>query len=190
MLHPHVELRLRSAEIGHGLFATRLIPRGTITWVLCDLEQVLDQDAVTRLGPAYRPYLDRYAYATPRGDRILCCDLGRYMNHSCSPSTLTLPGTELEVAVRDILPGEEVTDDYGTLLLDEDLVCLCGAPACRGVIRRDDPDRLGPRWAELVAGALEDLPRVHQPLAPFVREGLEDRVALQLGALPGPLRTA
>jgi hypothetical protein len=190
LLHPDVELRLRSAEIGHGLFATRLIPRGTITWVLCDLEQVFDPAAVERLGPTYRPYLDRYAYATPRGDRVLCCDLGRFMNHSCEPSTLTLPGTELEIAIRDILPGEEVTDDYGTLLLEEDLLCLCGAPSCRGLIRPDDPARHGARWADVVGEALADLTSVPQPLAPYVREGLEGRVALQLGELPRPLRTA
>ena len=32
MIHPDTELRFISPEIGFGVFATKLIPQGTITW--------------------------------------------------------------------------------------------------------------------------------------------------------------
>ena len=33
MIHPHSELRFFSPEVGWGVYATRFIPKGTITWV-------------------------------------------------------------------------------------------------------------------------------------------------------------
>jgi hypothetical protein len=40
MIHPDTELRYVNDIIGYGVFATRLIPRGTITWVQDELYQV------------------------------------------------------------------------------------------------------------------------------------------------------
>ena len=176
MLHPDVELRHLHPEIGYGLVATRFIPRGTITWVLCALEQVFDPAAYAKLPSAYRPYLEKYAYLTSTGKRILCCDLGRFMNHSCESNTLTLPGSEIEVAIQDILPGDQITDDYGTLNLTEELECLCGSSVCRGVIRGTDPLRHQQRWEESVYAALADSASVPQPLTPFVPAGLQERI--------------
>lgn len=181
MILPDVELHRVGPRIGHGVFATRDIPRGTIVWVLCRLEQVFSPAEYATFQPPYRAYLDKYTYATAAGDRVLCCDIGRYVNHSCEPSTLTLPGTELEIAVRDIRAGEQLTDDYGTLFLDAELVCLCGSPHCRGTVRVDDAERLEPLWTERVLAALPDVERVEQPLAGF----LDDRHrAVLSGRLP------
>lgn len=167
MFHPHVELRLVDDRIGLGLFATRDIPIGTITWILCELEQVFSTADYAGFSPAYRTYLDKYTYATARGDRILCCDVGRYINHSCESNTLTLPDCEVEIAVRDIEAGEQVTDDYGTLRLPEPLRCCCGAASCRQLVLRDDSVRLGSSWASLVEGAADRIEHVEQPLAAF-----------------------
>jgi hypothetical protein len=41
--------------------------------------------------------------------------------------------------VRDIHPGEELTDDYATLNLEESFACLCGTRECRN---RISPERL------------------------------------------------
>jgi hypothetical protein len=182
MLHPDVELRYLHAEIGYGLIAKRFIPRGTITWAMCELEQVFSPAAYAKLPQAYRPYLEKYAYATSSGDHILCCDFGRYMNHSCEPNSLTLPDAEIEVAVRDILPGDQITDDYGTLNLEVDLHCLCGTPECRGVVRGDDLLRYQEQWESVAHSALAVAAGVDQPLAPFVPEGLEERIAALLKA--------
>ncbi len=69
-----------------------------------------------------------------------------FMNHSCSPTTISQneinqsDGAEYDtVAVRDILPGEEITCDYDLFEWDcEDkgiMNCLCGAPDCRKNVR-------------------------------------------------------
>ncbi|MCB9915052.1 MAG: SET domain-containing protein [Planctomycetes bacterium] len=189
MLHPDVELRLVDPVIGHGLFATRFIPRGTITWVMCRLEQVFDTAALSGLGPAYSAYLDKYAYANEQGDKILCCDLGRYMNHSCDPSTLTLPGTEIEIALRDIHPGDQITDDYGTLNLAHELTCRCGSANCRGVVRREDMPIHQERWESLIEGVLPLVRQTPQPLEAFLHEGLETRIA-ELAGLLSTARTS
>lgn len=169
MFHPDVELRYVSREIGYGLFATRFIATGTITWVMCALERVLDPAAYARMPAAYRPYLERYTYRNRDGSRILCCGVGRYLNHSCDSNTLTLPDAEFEVAVRDIGPGEQITTEYGTLNLATDLHCLCGSDACRRVIRRSDPDLLWTRWEQRVLESLARFADVPQPLQPFLR---------------------
>lgn len=61
-------------------------------------------------------------------------------NHSCDPNTASLLSIHESVTLQDILPGEEVTIDYGTF--DDDpnysMECLCGAKNCRGVITGND----------------------------------------------------
>ena len=52
----------------------------------------------------------------------------RYMNHSCANNTRVEQFTD--VAVRDILPGEEITSDYRSGGVAVDFVCRCGAPNC------------------------------------------------------------
>ena len=184
MIHPSTELRFISQAIGSGVFATELIPRGTITWTKCAFDQVLAPTAVAALGPPYRAILDRYAYRDARGDYVLCWDLGRYMNHSCQAAVIS-PGFDVDVAVRDILPGEELTCDYGMLNLDESMVCHCGAPGCRKRVGPDDHERCLPGWDELVRAAFGDVPRVAQPLWDFLRQPAEILAAAR-GERPVP----
>jgi hypothetical protein len=75
-----------------------------------------------------------------------------YGNHSCDPNTWWVDAVTL-VARRDIRPGEEVTNDYGTSTgTDFEMVCSCGAAVCRGVVtgedwRREDlQERYGDHW--------------------------------------------
>jgi hypothetical protein len=64
--------------------ATSLIPRGSITWVQDELDQVFTPEKVDRLGPIYEQILQKYSYLNVDGDFVLCWDLARYINHSCS----------------------------------------------------------------------------------------------------------
>src|SRR5687767_8426901 len=106
MLHPHVELRYVDATIGYGTFATRFIPKGTITWVRDPLDQTFTQAEVDAMSPRFRSILDKYAYPDAAGEWVLCWDHARFLNHSCRANCLS-PGFEFEIAVRDIQPGEE-----------------------------------------------------------------------------------
>jgi hypothetical protein len=172
VIHPASELRYVNPSIGYGVFATRFIPRGTITWVFDDLDQVVAAERTAVLLPAMREALDKYSYLNGRGERILCWDHARFVNHSCHPTSLA-PGFDLEIAIRDIQEGEEITDDYGSLNLEMEFACACGSEQCRGTIRPGDFDRYGARWDSLVAEAFPLISRVEQPLWDLVAEKTE-----------------
>ena len=114
MIHPHTELRFISNEIGHGVFATKLIPAGTITWVLDKLDRVFTSTEFQALDPVYQNILDYYTFRNNKGQYVLCWDNGRYVNHSFNSNCLTT-AYDFEIAIRDIKPGEQLTDDYGYL---------------------------------------------------------------------------
>ena len=61
-----------------------------------------------------------------------------YINHSCEPNAYMkiLYGHILFIALRDIMPGEEITIDYESTLHSDDKRCICRAKNCRGTINR------------------------------------------------------
>lgn len=183
MLHPDTELRFINPTIGYGVFATRLIPAGTITWARDELDQVFTPPQVSARAPHLREILDRYCFYDGEGNWILCWDLARFVNHSCDANCLSA-GFDFEIAVRDIHPGEELTDDYGTLNLTEPFECHCGAPSCRGVLHPEDPQRLVDEWDTRVRAVFSRLSLVEQSLLPFVRELAAVRDVLATGEVP------
>lgn len=169
MVHPDTELRFVSPTIGWGVFATRPIPRGTLTWTLDVLDQRFTPAELAAL-PAYaRAQLEKYSYVDGRGDHILCWDHARFFNHSCSANCLSV-GYDFELAVRDIAAGEELTDDYGTLNPYEPFPCFCGAAQCRTQILPDDHVRLSAQWDRLAREAFFLIPTVPQPLWEIVAD--------------------
>ena len=173
MIHPASELRFISAEIGHGVFATTFIPRGTLVWVFDEFDRVLTPSHVHRLPPLLGAVVAKYGYVRADGNTVLCWDLGRYMNHACAPTSRDV-GDALVVAVRDIAADDELTCDYGSLNLSEPMVCRCGAATCRGVVRGDDPLRHYERWDEEARAAFAVSPSVPQPLLPFANVGVAE----------------
>jgi len=169
MIHPATELRYINDSMGYGVFATSFIPAGTITWVRDDLDQTFSFDQVNLMSPPYRAILDKYCYVDAAGKMVLCWDLARFFNHSCEPTCLSA-GYDFEIAVRDIRQGEEMTDDYGTLNLQQDFPCACSQPRCRKIIRPDDLEHLGPTWDVLVEPQFRKIPAVPQPLWVFLKE--------------------
>nr|WP_294924065.1 SET domain-containing protein [uncultured Flavobacterium sp.] len=114
MIHPDTEVRFISKEKGYGLVATKLIPRGTITWVQDDLDQIYTREQIVSLNPFIKKHLDTYSFTNKNGEMVLCWDNGKFVNHSFKPSCFSTP-YDFEIAIRDIYPGEELTDDYGYL---------------------------------------------------------------------------
>lgn len=169
MIHPHSELRFIRPEIGFGVVATRFIPKGTITWVFDPLDQVVSEEKASHLPKNLLRHLDTYSYQNGRGERILCWDHARFVNHSCFPTSLA-PGLDLEIAVRDIQPGEQITDDYGSLNIDCEFECACGHSQCRGIVGPRDFERLSDHWDHLVASAFPLIAGVEQPLWELVHE--------------------
>jgi hypothetical protein len=80
MVHPDTELRFVGAPIGFGVVATRLIPRGTITWVRDRFDQSFSVAHATALPQAFslRASDERSASAAARSKtpRIAACDAG------------------------------------------------------------------------------------------------------------------
>ena len=169
MIHPDTELRLANPQIGHGVFATRFIPKGTITWVRDRFDQAFSPAAVERLPATYHEIVLKYSFIDARGLFVLCWDHARFVNHSCNPTCLSA-GYDFEVAVRDIAPGEELTDDYGSLNLEYDFSCSCGFAGCRGLVRPSDLLLYGDTWDRIVAGPIRLIPTHPQPLWPFLEE--------------------
>lgn len=162
MIHPHTELRFIDDEIGFGVVATRLIPRGTITWTIDRLDRELDAEMVEGLDPTYRNYLDRYTYRNRRGNYVLCWDHGRFVNHSFRSNCVTT-AYEFELAVRDIEPGEQLTDDYGFLNILEPFRPLDEGTERNVVFPRDLLD-YHELWDEELLSVFPLLLHVEQPL--------------------------
>jgi hypothetical protein len=167
MFYPDAELRFINEDLGYGVFATRLIPRGTIIWTQCLFDRVVTHDEYILLPQAYRALVIKYGYLCSEEDYVVCWDLGRYINHSCDPNCFSM-NEQVDIAVRDIHPGEQITCDYGSLNVEEDMLCCCSASNCRGVVHRDDAVRFGEHWDTLVLAAIPAVRQVPQPLLQFI----------------------
>lgn len=112
--------RQESAIHGTGLFAAEPIAAGTATWRFTPgVDLALHPDALDRLPEVSREWFEMYAYLDIRtGLYVLCADDGRYMNHSDDPNVggdyEREPVFGVDVALRDIEAGEELTCDYRT----------------------------------------------------------------------------
>lgn len=123
---------------GRGAVAGRRFEAGESVWTLAGRSSSIPRLAV------------RIALRRCRMDDPLQVGRWRYVeldegsvafNHSCDPNLGVTPGNVL-VSRRTIEPGEELTYDYSTTVLASPFTwtwampCACGAPACRGTIRR------------------------------------------------------
>lgn len=170
MIHPHTERRLVPTGIGYGVVATRLIPRGTIVWVLDDLDHIFTPSEVARLSPRCRAVLAVHGYVDRAGDTVLCWDDTRFENHSCDASTLAAGLFDFDLAVRDIHPGDEVTYDYAVLSLTVPMACRCGSADCRQVVGPANLSTMADRYDERVRDAFALVETVEQPLWDLVRD--------------------
>jgi len=66
-------------------------------------------------------------------------DSSDHVNHSCNPSA-GFAGTIHLVAMRDILPGDEITFDYATCMTNSfgNMECSCNSAGCRQYITGED----------------------------------------------------
>jgi SET domain-containing protein len=129
-------LTIKKSRInGKGCFATVHFPRGKKIAEYAG-ERISDAEANRR---AHRRILRICAI-----DEKWSLDGSRngngthYINHSCAPNSFLkiLYGHIQFYALRDILPGEEITVDYINTLHPDKKRCTCGAENCRGTINR------------------------------------------------------
>jgi hypothetical protein len=170
MIHPATKLAFINDAIGYGVVATEFIPRGTIVWARDELDRTLTMEQFKSLGPIYEEPLLKYLYVDSAGLYVLCWDIARYVNHSCESTCLPAGFDGFELAVRDIQPGEQLTDDYGTLSIQFSFECHCGSPNCRGLIDPADFPKHASAWEERSRQAFSAINDVPQVLWPLVRE--------------------
>lgn len=189
MIHPHTRLVTIDEFVGSGVIATRRIPRGTITWVLDDLDRHFTGSEMNAMPPCYDSLIDRWTFHDGRGRRVLCWDHGRYLNHSCEPNC---GGSEFwfEVALRDIEPGEQLTNDYATLYMrpSEGFECRCGAPSCRGAASDEQLPQAVATVNEQLRKALDNLALVPQPLSALLRADWLEHARVSLAPEVRPRR--
>jgi len=177
MIHPSTELKFISPEKGIGVVATEFIPKGTITWALDPLDQVLTPHEVSHMKPFFRNFIDKYSYRDSEGNFVLCWDHGRFVNHSFRSNCMST-AYNFELAVRDIYPGEELTDDYGYLNLLEPFHALPEEGSSRTIVRPDDLLRYHEVWDEQLESAFRTFNMVAQPLCDLIDPRWERKVRL------------
>ena len=139
----HIGYRVGDSAFGKGLFATHFIPAGTLMWkyrcgprgapgvnVWSYANEAETRARLAELAPAEAEFFMDHVYAFD-GKLNEITDDGHYWNHSETPNTglppRNAPGYCIEstYSVRDIQPGEELLDDYGTYAYEDWYDKLC-----------------------------------------------------------------
>lgn len=184
MIHPDTEVRFISEAIGYGVVATKRIPKGSITWCLDGLDQVISPKTATAMDEHHRDILDKYAFRDKDGNHVLCWDNSRFVNHSFQPNCLPTP-YDIELAVRDIEAGEELTDHYGALNPLEPFRALPEEGTRRRIVYPNDILRHHRTWDKQLRQAFHEFGKIDQPLLKYMTEASRKAtVAVAKGAQP------
>jgi hypothetical protein len=135
-------IELKSTPYGMGLFATRAFPAGATLYVGRQLvipNVYREFTLVTNQG-TFALNTDTHSVCFSETQRWLYL-FDSFMNHACCPTTISVQtpddvakNTYATVAVRDIVPGDQITCDYNLFEYDatDKIIerCMCGAPDC------------------------------------------------------------
>jgi hypothetical protein len=174
MIHPKTELKFISDEVGYGVVATAFIPAGTITWVLDKFDREFSPADVKKLEPIYQNILDTYSYRNNKGNFVLCWDIGRFVNHSFNSNCLTT-AYDFEIAIRDIQPGEQLTDDYGYLNISEPFKAIDEGTK-RKTVYPDDLVKYYKVWDKKIEKVFGKITDHEQPLKELINTKLWHKI--------------
>ena len=180
MIHPDTELRFINDIVGYGVVAKKFIPKGTITWVQDDLDQVYNPEDIKNINPVMLDYLDTYCFTNNKGQKVLCWDNAKFVNHSFNSSCMST-AYDFEIAIRDIHPGEQLTDDYGYLNVEEPFEAEDEGIE-RKVVYPDDVLHYYKQWDKSIVDNFQAIGQVAQPLKKFIpRENWDEFSKVLLG---------
>ncbi len=121
----------KSALSGFGCFATVYFPKNSPIAYYSG-QRISHAEAMRRMTGASGKHIcqldmDHYIDASVGGNET------QYINHSCEPNAdvLVIDGFIIVFAMREILPGEEVTVDYLNSFDQDQTLCRCRTPSCR-----------------------------------------------------------
>lgn len=163
MLHPDTHVRWINERLGNGVFATSRIPAGTITWIFDERDSLVPSSTYVGLPDDVRQTIDQFGFSYIRDFVIVCGDDARFMNHSCDANCHPV-GPWTEMAIRDICPGEQLTNDYRMFIYDETFACSCGRTDCAGEIKAHSSAQILKSWKRRVEPLLGLISTVPQPL--------------------------
>ncbi len=168
MIHPKTELKFISKEIGYGVVATDYIPAGTITWVLDKLDREFSPEHLLDMDQIYIEILDTYSYRNNKGNFVLCWDNARFVNHSFNANCLST-AYDFEIAIRDIMPGEQLTDDYGYLNISRPFRAADEGTR-RKIVYPDDLVKYHRVWDSKIKRVFPKIRQLEQPLQSLISE--------------------
>lgn len=167
MMHPDTTARYIGAEKGIGIVATADIPVGTIVYVYDAMEIVLRPDDPRLKNPLYQKLFDHFSFADKWGNRVVCWDHGRYMNHCCHPNTLSMTNG-CNIVIAHIRAGEELTEDYGLWRMVKPMPLVCQKSACRKIVGTEDNPLIADACDRLITQAILQWRAVPQAMMPEI----------------------
>jgi len=176
MIHPNTRVQYINDQIGWGVFATDFLPMGTIIYVKDQLEISITPDAFHKFDPLLQDAIEKYSYLENQGNRIISWDHAKYVNHCCDSNTMST-GYGFEIAIRDIFPDEEITDEYGLFNVSENMTLQCDKPNCRQILKTNDIDAYFENWDQKVRRALPRILNVCQPLFHLLDSRTTEQIA-------------
>jgi uncharacterized protein len=128
---------MKSPLHGFGCFATVRFPKGSSIAEYAG-ERITYKEAMHRMRRRGGKHIselhaDCYIDGSVNGNDT------QFINHSCEPNTdaFIVDGFMILFALKEIVPGEEITVDYLNSFEHDRTVCHCGAASCRQkLIRR------------------------------------------------------
>ncbi len=175
MIHPCTRLQYINDEIGYGVFATELIPMGSITYVKDSLELEIAPQDFHKYSRELQDTIEKYSYIDPEGVRVVSWDFAKYVNHCCNCNTMST-GYGFEIALRDIQPGEEITDEYGLFNMTQPMELTCRFESCRKKVSAQDVDSLYEKWDTQLMPAILKIKDVAQPLLPLLDQATKAQI--------------
>lgn len=138
-----------------------------VVWAPCNNCQRYAKEMVNSMDSEAVENMDEYGFRTFTGDIVMPCGHTFLLNHSCEPNVIDF-GLDFGIAVRTILPGQQITIDYSTFYADDhwEFQCKCGTKNCRNRIypNRELTLELQISNQEIILDALRKLKTVEQPL--------------------------
>lgn len=131
-----LEVRIRSEKGGYGVFATETVHAGELLVMWGGVIVPGDKlDELTAVARRHSIQVEDNLFLAPHE----LPEPGDYVNHSCDPNA-GLHGQTALVAMRLVMPGEEVCYDYA--MSDgcpyDEFECSCNSLECRGRVTGND----------------------------------------------------
>ena len=174
MIHPETEIQFINEKVGYGVVAKSFIPKGTITWVLDQFDREFTVQQYDEFDTIYKELLNTYAFKNNIGNLVLCWDNARFVNHSFNSNCLST-AYDFELAIRDIHPGEQLTDDYGYLNIEIPFRGIDEGTK-RKIVYPNDLLKYHNLWDKKLQKAFNYLSKVEQPLRKLISEDLWNRL--------------